>query len=67
MYQSPSELIGEALHLLEHRDAQMEIEKKALMKDLRVGIDQLNQGHGKSIDFQDLKANAKRQWEESKS
>jgi antitoxin ParD1/3/4 len=66
MYNSVSEVIREALRLLEERDAIKEMKLAALRRDLQEGIDELDQGKGTPLDMDDIKAKA-RALKESKS
>ncbi|MEQ3692059.1 MAG: type II toxin-antitoxin system ParD family antitoxin [Thalassolituus sp.] len=66
MYNSVSEVMREALRLLEERDAIKEMKLAALRRDLQEGIDELDQGKGTPLDMDDIKAKA-RALKESKS
>lgn len=59
MYNSVSEVMREALRLLEERDAIKEMKLAALRRDLQEGIDELDQGQGTPLDMDDIKAKAR--------
>lgn len=59
MYNSVSEVMREALRLLEERDAIKEMKLAALRRDLQEGIDELDQGKGTPLDMGDIKAKAR--------
>jgi|TARA_B110000008_G_C16901288_1_gene536855 antitoxin ParD1/3/4 len=59
MYNSVSEVMREALRLLEERDAIKEMKLAALRRDLQEGIDELDQGKGTPLDMDDIKAKAR--------
>ena len=59
MYNSVSEVIREALRLLEERDALKEMKLAALRQDLQQGIDALENGEGSSLDMDGIKAKAR--------
>ena len=59
MYNSVSEVMREALRLLEERDAIKEMKLAALRRDLQEGIDELDQGKGTPLDVDDIKAKAR--------
>ncbi len=56
MYNSVSEVIREALRLLEERDALQSVKLEALRNDIAEGIDSLNNGKGKPLDINSIKA-----------
>jgi antitoxin ParD1/3/4 len=59
MDNSLSEVMREALRLLEERDAIKEIKLAALRRDLQEGIDELDQGKCTPLDMDDIKAKAR--------
>lgn len=56
MYSSVSEVVREALRLLSERDSMQEMKREALKKDIAQGINSLNNGEGKSLDIENIKA-----------
>lgn len=50
LYNSASEVVREALRLLEERDRLKEIKLQELRKDVLAGIQQLDQGKSKPLD-----------------
>ena len=54
LYNSASEVIREALRLLEERDQMREIRIETLRKGIRVGLDQLERGEASEYDDQSL-------------
>ena len=59
MYGSASEVIREALRLLEERDALKDIKMEALRRDIQLGNDELDKGEGKPLDMAGIKAKAR--------
>lgn len=59
MYNSVSEVMREALRLLEERDALKDIKLAALRRDLQDGIDELDRGEGTPLDMDEIKAKAR--------
>lgn len=59
MYNSVSEVMREALRLLEERDALKEMKLAALRQDLQQGIDALDNGEGSLLDMDAIKAKAR--------
>ena len=59
MYNSVSEVMREALRLLEERDQLKEIKLAALRQDLQQGIDSLDNGEGSPLDMESIKAKAR--------
>lgn len=55
-YNCPNEVVHEALHLLRNHDELRRIRLEELRRDIQVGIDQLDRGEGREIDFEQLKA-----------
>ena len=59
MYNSVSEVMREALRLLEERDALKEMKLAALRSDLQEGIYELDRGEGTPLDINEIKAKAR--------
>ncbi|MBL4868699.1 MAG: type II toxin-antitoxin system ParD family antitoxin [Pseudomonadales bacterium] len=59
MYNSVSEVMREALRLLEERDALKEIKMEALRRDIKAGIDELDRGEGTPLSMDNIKAKAR--------
>jgi antitoxin ParD1/3/4 len=59
MYNSASEVVREALRLLEERDSVREMKLEALSRDIRDGVNELDRGYGSSLDMEKLKAKAR--------
>ncbi|MFC1747482.1 type II toxin-antitoxin system ParD family antitoxin [Pseudomonadota bacterium] len=59
MYNSASEVIREALRLLEERDALQVVKLEALRQDINQGLESLDNGKGKSLDIEAIKAKAR--------
>lgn len=59
MYNSVSEVMREALRLLEERDTLKEMKLAALRRDLQEGIDELDRGEGTPLDMDAIKAKAR--------
>lgn len=58
-YHSVSEVVREALRLLETQDAVAEAKLNALRSDLQQGIDSLDRGEGRPFNVAALKATAR--------
>jgi len=56
MYNSVSEVVREALRLLEERDVVQGLKLEALRKDIADGIESLDGGSGRLSDIDDIKA-----------
>ena len=56
MYGSVSEVVREALRLLNERDSLQDMKREALRKDIAQGIDSLNNGEGELLDVEAIKA-----------
>jgi len=56
MYNSVSEVVREALRLLEERDAMQSMKLEALRADIKEGLDSLGRGEGRPLDIEDIKA-----------
>jgi len=63
MYHSSSEVVREALRLLEDQDTMKSVKLKALRKDIQAGIDSLDNGEGKELNIEEIQAEARRRWE----
>lgn len=59
MYNSVSEVMREALRLLEERDTIKNIKLEALRRDLQEGLDELDQGEGNLMDIDGIKMKAR--------
>lgn len=59
MYNSVSEVMREALRLLEEHDALKDIKLAVLRRDLQEGIDELDRGEGTPLDMGETKAKAR--------
>jgi len=59
LYNSASEVIREALRLLEERDALQSIKLEALRIEIHRGIASLDSGEGKPLDIEAIKAKAR--------
>lgn len=56
MYNSVSEVVREALRLLEERDALQAVKLEALRKDIQQGLESLDNGSGQPLDMKQIKA-----------
>lgn len=56
MYNSVSEVVREALRLMEERDSLQAMKLEALKVDIQQGLDSLEKGQGKALDIEQLKA-----------
>ena len=56
LYSSASEVIREALRLLEEKEALKTMKLQALRADIQAGMDSLDKGEGKSLDIDAIKA-----------
>lgn len=59
MYNSASEVMREALRLLEERDELRAIKLEALRRDIQQGIDELDQTGGEELNMESIKAKAR--------
>jgi antitoxin ParD1/3/4 len=59
MYNSVSEVIREALRLLEERDALQTMKLEALRQDINQGLASLDSGEGKPLDIDAIKIKAR--------
>lgn len=60
LYTSVSEVVREALRLLEERDAFQAIKMAALRKDINQGLESLDRGEGKPLDMKAIKAKGRK-------
>lgn len=60
MYNSVSEVVREALRLLEERDALQAMRLEALRKDISQGIESLDNGEGKPMNMEVIKARGRK-------
>jgi len=58
-YQTPSEVIVEALYLLEDRDDFRAMKQEKLRKDIQIGVEQAEQGRTKRLDPEEMKRRVK--------
>ena len=63
MYNSTSEVVREALRLLEDQDAMKSVKLNSLRQDLQSGIDSLDNGRSKQFDIEEIISKAKLEWE----
>jgi len=63
MYNSTSEVVREALRLLEDQDAMKSVKLNSLRQDIQLGIDSLGNGRSKKFDIESIIAKAKLEWE----
>ena len=56
MYNSVSEVVREALRLLEERDSLQAMKLEALKADIQQSLDSLERGVGKPLDMEQIKA-----------
>ena len=59
LYNSVSEVMREALRLLEEHDALKDMKLAALRRDLQDGIDELDRGEGTPLNIDEIKAKAR--------
>lgn len=59
-YGSASEVVREALRLLEHRDRVREAQLSELREEIGKGISQLDAGESEALDIQKIKAQARK-------
>ncbi|MCI0488369.1 MAG: type II toxin-antitoxin system ParD family antitoxin [Blastocatellia bacterium] len=60
MYNSASEVIREALRLLDEQDRLQAMKLEALRKDIQEGIESLERGEGEELDFEAIKAEGRK-------
>jgi len=63
MYHSTSEVVREALRLLENQDAMRSMKLNTLRNDIQAGIRSLDNGEGIEFDPEAIKKEARRRWE----
>lgn len=63
MYHSASEVIREALRLLEERDAVQAVKLEALRQDIKAGMESLDNGRGRGLDVERIKARGRQERE----
>lgn len=56
MYNSVSEVVREAIRLLEERDRMQAMKLEALRGDIQLGLDSLERGESKPLDIESIKA-----------
>ena len=56
MYNSVSEVVREALRLMEERDSLQTMKLEALRADIQQGLNSLDKGQGKNLDIEQIKA-----------
>lgn len=59
MYNSVSEVMREALRLLEEQDVLKQMKLEALRRDIQMGVDELDSGRGTPLDMGAIKAAAR--------
>ena len=59
LYNSSSEVIRDALRLLQEQDQLRQIRLENLRKEIQIGIDQAERGLARPVDFEVLKARAR--------
>ncbi|VAW54475.1 hypothetical protein MNBD_GAMMA07-170 [hydrothermal vent metagenome] len=63
MYSSVSEVVREALRLLNERDNVQAMKLEALRNDIAQGIDSLEKGEGRTLDIESIKAKGRKMLE----
>ena len=61
LYESPSEVVSDALHLLHEWDRIQEARQAELKRDIRRGLEQLDRGESAPLDVEAIKAKARLQ------
>lgn len=61
MYNSVSEVVREAIRLLEERDRLQTMKLEAMKVDIQQGLDSLERGQGKPLDMEQIKARGRQQ------
>ncbi|MFT7389630.1 MAG: antitoxin ParD1/3/4 [Candidatus Endobugula sp.] len=67
LYNSASEVLREALRLLEEQDNVKQHKLDALRKDLDVGLEQLDRGEGGPVDIEKIKARGRERLKQEKN
>jgi len=67
MYNSVSEVVREALRLLEERDSVNAMKLEALRKDINAGVTSLDQEGGSTLDVKSIKAKGRQQLRDKKN
>jgi antitoxin ParD1/3/4 len=67
LYNSVSEVLREALRLLEEQDSFKQHKLDALRKDLDVGLEQLDRGEGRPVDVEKIKARGRERLQQKKN
>jgi antitoxin ParD1/3/4 len=60
LYNSVSEVIREALRLLEEKEVIKSMKLQALRSDIQQGLDSLDAGEGKPLDIESIKAKGRK-------
>ncbi len=60
MYNSASEVMREALRLLDESDHIKAIRREELRKEVAIGIEQLDRGEGTPLDMEEIKAEGRK-------
>ena len=60
LYNSVSEVIREALRLLEEKEMIKSMKLQALRNDIQQGLNSLDRGEGKPLDIESIKANGRK-------
>ncbi|MEW4566795.1 type II toxin-antitoxin system ParD family antitoxin [Tautonia sp. JC769] len=66
MYPSVSEVVGEALRLLEERDRIRDMRREDLRKEIQIGIDQADRGEVAPLDVRGTLATVRRRRRDGK-
>jgi len=61
MYNSVSEVMREALRMMEERDAMQAVKLEALRHDINQGLRSIEQGQSKPLDIESIKAEGRSQ------
>ena len=67
MYNSVSEVVREALRLLEQRDSSQQTKLEMLRKEIDIGIEQLDQGLGRPLDAESIKTRGRARLQQRKT
>ncbi len=60
LYRSASEVVRDALRLLEERDRLRAVRREELRREVRRGLDQLDRGESAPLDIEAIKARARK-------